>query len=960
MALPTNSAFSKNRFVFFSIVVLIQSFFLLNNSRAQEAAPQQSAPLQPSTVQPVTAQPSTAPQQPNPAQQVDADKSTVDKPTFALVNGYLMPMTGAEPIAKSRVLITGDKIVAVGGEELAIPDGVQQIDLKGLTVVPGLIDLQSRLWVADSSADFGASDGSLQVIDSLDPFSENWQEVIRQGVTTTYTQPSSRGAMSGLGAAISVVPNSDGSLKIHSNAAGLQMSMGDFRSNRERQQRYESLKKSIQSLVDYKKSFDEYEQYLKKKKEDEEKAKAAADKPKESADKSNSNAKPAESPTTKPSTEPPRGEAGGPPSGRPGGFRRGPPGSESRPTVPPTPPQTPSSTPAPAGAPGAATPAKAEAAPAAKPPKKPEPDKTKDRLLPVLTGKIPVRLALRNANDFRFAVQLMDEFKEIQWVLEGVDDLQSAESLVQKRRIPIVIGPWLNLASSTQSNSKERKAWSSLIAKNEGAIGIGTFNPSPRASGLLREHAAAAVASGMLPQTALESMTSTAARLLGLSDSIGSIAVGKRADIIAIAGDPTDTSAPVSFVMAGGVVQHQPSATASTLASENKPKEVVAATPAEPKTFEKSMPASYALRSSRVLLQEEMVPATLTISDGKIKSIETSAIASDASVPVIDVGSNVITPGLFSAYATLGLDDLTATGADSDSAAMTTADFSLRGSNQQRQLQETGVFSVAFATATSNTLSGQISLVSMDGSGSVLFPAAAVQIVVNDSSRRPDRFPSSLVGQVKLVKELLGGKINPSRLYIPTESLDRLSQSKQSIATQLVAGKQLAIFQVSTDAEVNAALSIIEQFKLKAALMGAREWTPFIDRLKALGVAIIAKPASDTDYQWYYEELVLCQSKGVPVYFGGDTALQLRATASQCVRQGMPSSTALRSLTQAASMLYGAPAPSSGLNAGSPANVVIWTDSPLNLAATVSTLIVDGKTLDRKSDRYGKDHKVKP
>lgn len=864
-----------------------------------------------------------------------------------------MTMTGSEPIAKGRVLIAGDRIVAVGDEGLAIPDGVQQINLNGLTVVPGLIDLHSHLWVADSSTDFGASDGSLQAIDSLDPFSENWQEVIRQGVTTIYAQPSSRGAMSGLGAAISVSPNSDGSLKVHSAAAGLQMSMGEFRSNRERQQRYESLKKSIQSLVDYKKSVDEYEQYLKKKKEDEEKAKAAADKPKDAIDKASPSTKPAESPAAKPSTEAPRGEAGGPPSGRPGGFRRGPPGSETRPTVPPSPPQAPST---PVGATGASAPAKTDGAPAAKPPKKPEPDKTKDRLLPVLSGKIPVRLAFRNANDFRFVVQLMDEFKEIQWVLEGVDDLQSAESLVRQRRLPVVVGPWLNLASSPQSNNKQRKAWSSLLTKYEGAIGIGTFTPSPRGSGFLRDHAAAAVSSGISTRLALESMTSTAARLLGLADSIGSIAVGKRADIIAIAGEPTDTSAPVSFVMVGGIVQHQVVAQPS----ENKPTEPVAANPEGSKTMDKIVSSHFMLRSSRVLLQEGLVPATLIVADGKIKTIETGTISADASVPVIDVGSKVITPGLFSAFATLGLDELTATGSDSDSASLTTADFALRGTNQQRQLQETGVFSVAFATATSNTLSGQISLVSMDGSGSVLYPSTAVQIVVNDSSRRPDRFPSSLVGQVKLVKELLDGKVHPSRLYIPSESLDRLSQSKQSIAKQLVAGKQLALFQVSTDAEVNAALSIIEQFKLKAALMGAREWATFADRLKALGASIISIPASDTDYQWYYEELVQCQSKGVPVYFGGDTAMQLRATASQCVRQGMPSTAALRSLTQAATNLYGAPAQSVGLNVGSPANLVIWSDSPLNLTATISSMIVDGKPLSRELGRDERNQKVKP
>ncbi|WAC25101.1 amidohydrolase family protein [Blastomonas sp. SL216] len=65
------------------------------------------------------------------------------------------------------------------------------------------------------------------------------------------------------------------------------------------------------------------------------------------------------------------------------------------------------------------------------------------------------------------------------------------------------------------------------------------------------------VANGMTPESALIAATVNAADLLGLSDKIGTIAPGKSADIIAVAGDPlTDVSVykDVQFVMARGKV----------------------------------------------------------------------------------------------------------------------------------------------------------------------------------------------------------------------------------------------------------------------------------------------------------------------------------------------------------------------------------------------------------------------
>jgi imidazolonepropionase-like amidohydrolase len=66
---------------------------------------------------------------------------------------------------------------------------------------------------------------------------------------------------------------------------------------------------------------------------------------------------------------------------------------------------------------------------------------------------------------------------------------------------------------------------------------------------------------GMTPAQAIRSATVTAAELLGMKDSLGSVEAGKLADIVAVPGDPlADVSLmeKVDFVMKGGVVYRKP------------------------------------------------------------------------------------------------------------------------------------------------------------------------------------------------------------------------------------------------------------------------------------------------------------------------------------------------------------------------------------------------------------------
>ncbi len=69
------------------------------------------------------------------------------------------------------------------------------------------------------------------------------------------------------------------------------------------------------------------------------------------------------------------------------------------------------------------------------------------------------------------------------------------------------------------------------------------------------------VEGGMSPTDALRSATLEAARVVGLDGEVGTVEAGKRADLVAVPGDPlADISATtrVSFVMKGGAMHKQP------------------------------------------------------------------------------------------------------------------------------------------------------------------------------------------------------------------------------------------------------------------------------------------------------------------------------------------------------------------------------------------------------------------
>jgi imidazolonepropionase-like amidohydrolase len=108
---------------------------------------------------------------------------------------------------------------------------------------------------------------------------------------------------------------------------------------------------------------------------------------------------------------------------------------------------------------------------------------------------------------------------------------------------PYGVGRWTDAHSARNRDILARKrAWLGEVAKAGGRIVAGSDTPNPYVlpgSGLQRE-LELLVAAGLTPLQAITAATQTAAELLGQEDRLGSLRVGKVADLVILGGNPAE------------------------------------------------------------------------------------------------------------------------------------------------------------------------------------------------------------------------------------------------------------------------------------------------------------------------------------------------------------------------------------------------------------------------------------
>jgi imidazolonepropionase-like amidohydrolase len=163
----------------------------------------------------------------------------------------------------------------------------------------------------------------------------------------------------------------------------------------------------------------------------------------------------------------------------------------------------------------------------------------------VIQGRRSALAISRTDYDILTALRLAGEFGYAPMILGGQEAYKVAEPLAAGG-VPVVLGP-LRI-NGPYGPERTELAWNTAGVLHEAGVAVAL------SGGDLLEQARFAARFGLPKDEALEAITIEPARVLGVADRLGSIAVGKAADLVALEGDPLEFTTPVRWVMVDGVV----------------------------------------------------------------------------------------------------------------------------------------------------------------------------------------------------------------------------------------------------------------------------------------------------------------------------------------------------------------------------------------------------------------------
>lgn len=180
---------------------------------------------------------------------------------------------------------------------------------------------------------------------------------------------------------------------------------------------------------------------------------------------------------------------------------------------------------------------------------KPEYDIRMESLLPVLKGEIPFKVHAHRADDIFTAIRVAKEF-DIKLTLDHCTEGHLIVEELVEEGYPVIVGP--SLSERSKIELRNLTFDTAGILSNAGLnVSLMTDHPVipvqylPMCAGIAVKH-------GMKKEKAIESITINPAKALGIEDRVGSIEVGKDADIVIWDGCPLEIQSNVLYTIING------------------------------------------------------------------------------------------------------------------------------------------------------------------------------------------------------------------------------------------------------------------------------------------------------------------------------------------------------------------------------------------------------------------------
>jgi len=185
--------------------------------------------------------------------------------------------------------------------------------------------------------------------------------------------------------------------------------------------------------------------------------------------------------------------------------------------------------------------------------KKPEPlapkrDLKLEALIPYLEGKKTIVLAAESPSDLQTAVSLANEFK-LKFVLNHIAHSQPVLDYVASLKVPVIVGP---IYEAPKEDERYDTVYSLPAQLYKRGVKIVFASYSAHNVRNLPDQAGFAIAFGLPYDEALKAITINAAEVWGVADQLGSLDVGKTANVVMANGDPLDVKTDVKQVFIQG------------------------------------------------------------------------------------------------------------------------------------------------------------------------------------------------------------------------------------------------------------------------------------------------------------------------------------------------------------------------------------------------------------------------
>lgn len=600
-------------------------------------------------------------------------------------------------------------------------------------------------------------------------------------------------------------------------------------------------------------------------------------------------------------------------------------------------------------------------------------------LVEVLEGKRTVHFHCHRADDLLTAIRISEEFG-FEIVLQHATEGYRVADVLAKKKIPVS----LTIVDSPGGKAEvmgllEENA--AILDKAGVNVTINTDDSVTESRFLLRT-GAIAVRGGMSEAAALKAITITAAKLMHLDHRLGSLEVGKDADFAILSGNPFSVYTRVEQTWIDGKKVFDEK-------TDRAYREGGFALPAGeplpnarlrwPGPIGKAEPKAVAIDGSAADLKGAVavvaehihtgteafgaLAGAILIKDGKILRVHLG----DVEIKNMTVyKAKHVTPGLIDPFCSAGLSGAWNIPADQDQDESSDPNQSdlraLDGFNPREPLldflQANGITVINAVPGRQNPLAGRGGVFRTDGTTTEAAAITAVgALVVNlGESSKGGKGPTTRMGVAALVRKAFADA-DAYRASKPAAK-----NAKHDALVPALEGKVPVYFAAHRKDDIQTALRIAAEFKLKPVIAMGTEGYRMADELKKAGVPVVVHPtmqraaSSIETMHSFTGNAGALDAAGVPVTictgFEGyvPKTRVLRHEAAMAVAAGMDKERALRAITINAAKLLGIEKEYGSIEAGKVADLVLYDGDPFEHTTHVTQTLMRGKVVFDRAD----------